>query len=240
MRDLEKSVREIQREMLDDKVLGGSLECVIAAEELRVEIIIHDIRPVTPLGHKETRLGSPTADKQLHLVFTGGHYDVVVRSSGSDVRCLLDRSSEAGCTSLIELLLVNVRFKLVVDAEDSLKSSALRQRGSALPVPSAVQKAALSALLKPNQGVEALRRSLRVSSSPVSDFQGGVLVWWVMWLGTRSRSTYGAARKTKPNSLRNCEMPGFTSMELHLGKLWLTAKEWSARIARHRSYSGPL
>jgi hypothetical protein len=50
MRDLEKSVREIQREMLDDKVLGGSLECVIAAEELRVEIIISLFMTSRPQG----------------------------------------------------------------------------------------------------------------------------------------------------------------------------------------------
>ncbi len=50
-------VADVQGELRDSSKIGGVEVCVLAAEEMGVEIVIHDIRSHGNLGHSSTRLG---------------------------------------------------------------------------------------------------------------------------------------------------------------------------------------
>ena len=97
---LDKMVADVQGELRDSSKIGGVEVCVLAAEEMGVEIVIHDIRSHGNLGHSSTRLGDGAASCQLHVIFTRKHYDVIV--SGKDGRCVIERDSEQACLALVE------------------------------------------------------------------------------------------------------------------------------------------
>ena len=96
---LKKVLTDLSKEMAGLKELGSLSSLVVAAKVLSVGFTVHDVRDKVPMDDPRTTHVGTTSGKQVHLVFTGIHYDMVVAANGS---CLFE--PERKVDNLVALL----------------------------------------------------------------------------------------------------------------------------------------
>lgn len=120
---LKKVLTDLSKEMAGLKELGSLSSLVVAAKVLSVGFTVHDVRDKVPMDDSRTTHVGTTSGKQVHLVFTGIHYDMVVADNGS---CLFEPGRKVD--NLVVLLRAAVTAVVAKEAKSGLVQERLRKQ----------------------------------------------------------------------------------------------------------------
>ena len=103
---LKTMVAELQAEITEPGVMGGADAALVASMKMGVGITIHDVRASIPMNDSPTTHVGPLGGKQAHLVFSGGHYDIITTSDkvAGTPNCLFEAGDEPKVLSLVRAL----------------------------------------------------------------------------------------------------------------------------------------